>query len=159
MSGGVNAAAAAIFTPDGQSPRPGARLRNPDLARTLQAIAVDGRAGFYEGATARLLADFARQQGGFFDESDLRQQSASWDTPISGSYRGVTVYETPPPTQGFCVLEMLNLLEPYGVGGWDFLGADHVHHLVQTKQIAYNDRDQLLARVARLVREHEKTTA
>ena len=145
----MNAAAAAIFTPDGHPPRPGSRLRNPDLARTLEAIAADGRAGYYEGETARLLADFARREGGFFDETDLRNQTASWGAPIAGSYRGVTLYETPPPTQGFCVLEMLNLLEPFDVGSWDFLGAEHVHHLVQAKQIAYNDRDRLLADPAR----------
>src|SRR5215510_11585325 len=40
---------------------------------------------------------------------------------------------------------MLNLLEPYEVAKWPFLGADHVHHLVQAKQIAYHDRDTCLA--------------
>jgi gamma-glutamyltranspeptidase/glutathione hydrolase len=55
------------------------------------------------------------------------------------------MYQTPPPTQGFTVLEMFNLIEPYDVGTWEFLGPDHVHFLAQAKQIAYHDRDALLA--------------
>ncbi|MBI4124153.1 MAG: gamma-glutamyltransferase family protein, partial [Betaproteobacteria bacterium] len=114
-------------------------LRNTRLASTLRAIAAQGRAGFYEGEVARHLA----QLGGFFTERDLAAQGAYWGEPIRGTYRGVTVYQTPPPTQGFTVLEMLNLLEPLELG--PFLGPDHVHLLVQAKQLAYHDRDRWLA--------------
>jgi gamma-glutamyltranspeptidase/glutathione hydrolase len=137
--------AAAIFLPGGQVPRPGSMLANPALARTLQAIAGDGREGFYAGETGRELARYAAANGGFFDAADLGAQHATWGEPLTGTYRGVTIHETPAPTQGFTVLEMLNLLETFDVGGWDFLGPDHVHHLVQAKQIAYHDRDTLLA--------------
>ena len=140
-----NAEARAVFTPGGAPPGAGAKLANPDLARTLERIAGAGRDGFYGGETARELARFARATGGFFDEADLRAQDAAWGEPVSGTYRGVTVYETPAPTQGFTVLEMLNLLEPFDAARWEFLGPDHVHFLVQAKQIAYHDRDRHLA--------------
>jgi gamma-glutamyltranspeptidase/glutathione hydrolase len=140
-----NAEARAIFTPGGEPPRAGARLANADLARTLERIAGSGREGFYGGDTARELARYARANGGLFDERDLAAQDAGWGEPISTTYRGVTIYETPAPTQGFAVLEMLNLLEPFDVGRLDFLGPDHVHLLVQAKQIAYHDRDRHLA--------------
>jgi gamma-glutamyltranspeptidase/glutathione hydrolase len=125
-------------------------LRNPQLSRTLEGIASDGCAGYYEGETAKALAAFARDRGGFFDEEDLKAQVATWGEPIASTYRDVTLYETPPPTQGSCVLEMLNLIEAFDVGAWDFMGPEHVHHLVQAKQIAYNDRDHLLADPARV---------
>jgi gamma-glutamyltranspeptidase len=131
--------------PGGAVPQAGARLAHPGLARCIESIALGGRAGFYEGEVARELAAFARERGGFFTEADFRAQHARWGEPISGSYRGVTIYETPPPTQGFTVLEMLNLLEPYEVAKWPFLGTDHVHYLVQAKQIAYHDRDTFVA--------------
>ncbi|HUQ26277.1 MAG TPA: gamma-glutamyltransferase family protein [Burkholderiales bacterium] len=115
-------------------------LKNPRLADTLEAIAAQGRAGFYEGKVAKALAEL----GGFFNESDLAAQQAYWGEPIRGTYRGVTIFETPAPTQGFTVLEMLNLLEPFELGKREFLGPDHVHLLVQAKQIAYNDRDRWL---------------
>jgi gamma-glutamyltranspeptidase/glutathione hydrolase len=131
----MDAATAAIFL------RGGPVLKNPKLADTLRTIAARGRAGFYEGEVARELAKL----GGFFTERDLAAQGAYWGEPIQGSYRGVTIYETPAPTQGFTVLEMLNLLEPLELSKREFLGPDHVHLLVQAKQIAYNDRDRWLA--------------
>jgi gamma-glutamyltranspeptidase/glutathione hydrolase len=140
-----NEDAARVLLADGRAPRPGDRLANPELARTLEAVAAAGRAGFYEGEVARELAGFARERGGFFAPSDFRAQRADWGDAISAVYRGVRIYETPPPTQGFTVLEMLNLLEPYDIEKWSFLGPDHVHFLVQAKQIAYHDRDTCLA--------------
>jgi gamma-glutamyltranspeptidase/glutathione hydrolase len=143
--GVFDAGARAIFLRDGAAPRAGSKLANPDLARTLEAIAGDGREGFYGGEVGAELVRYARANGGFFDAADLAAQRATWGEPLAGTYRGVTICETPPPTQGFTVLEMLNILEAYDVGGWTFLGPDHVHHLVQAKQIAYHDRDTLLA--------------
>jgi gamma-glutamyltranspeptidase len=134
----------AIFMPDGTVPRAGSLLRNPGLARTLESIAQHGRAGFYEGDVARELASFARVKGGFFTEADLAAQSARWGEPLTGTYRDVTLYETPAPTQGFTVLEMLNLLEPFELHKREFRGADAAHLLVQAKQIAYHDRDRHL---------------
>jgi gamma-glutamyltranspeptidase len=140
-----NSEAAAIFLPGGRPPVAGQRLCNPDLAATLEAIGTLGRAGFYEGETGRELARFSQEHGGFFTERDLAEQRSRWAQPISTTYRGVTIYETPPPTQGLSVLEMLNLVEPHDLGTLDYLGADHVHLLVQAKQIAFHDRDRFIA--------------
>lgn len=139
------AEAAALFLPGGAIPTAGAKLANPDLARTLQAIADAGWAGFYRGTVAEELVRFSRQAGGFFGESDLERQTANWGAPLVGRYRDVEIYNTPPPTQGFSVLEMLNLLEPHELHGKDLLGPDRVHLMVQAKQIAYHDRDRVLA--------------
>jgi gamma-glutamyltranspeptidase len=136
---------AAIFLPEGKAPRAGSKLRNPDLARTLTALAEGGHAGFYEGAVARELARFAKEKGGFFTEADLKAQTARWGEPLQGKYRDVTLYETPAPTQGFTVLEMLNLIEPFELHKKAALGADHAHLMVQAKQVAYHDRDRHLA--------------
>ncbi|HYY61286.1 MAG TPA: gamma-glutamyltransferase family protein, partial [Burkholderiales bacterium] len=121
----------------------GTKLANPALARTLEAIAAQGRTGFYDGEVAAALGRFSAERGGFFRSADLAAQRAYWGEPISGSYRGVTIYETPAPTQGFTVLEMLNLIEPLNLGPYH--GPDHVHLLVQAKQLAYHDRDRWLA--------------
>ena len=142
---GKNSEAAAIFLPGGRPPRAGQRLRNPDLAATLEAIGSLGRAGFYEGETGRQLARFSQEHGGFFTEHDLAEQRGLWAEPVSTTYRGVTIHETPPPTQGLSVLEMLNLVEAHDVGKLDYLGPDHVHLLVQAKQIAFHDRDRFIA--------------
>jgi gamma-glutamyltranspeptidase len=121
------------------------RIANPDLARTLEAIATDGWYGFYDGEVARELVRYSDANNGFFTRDDLLAQSARWGDPIKGSYRDVTIYETPPPTQGFTVLEMLNLLEPLELHRKPFQGPDAVHLMVQAKQLAYHDRDRHLA--------------
>ncbi len=137
--------ASAIYLPGGDVPPAGAKLTNTDLARTLQAIADDGWAGFYQGPVAAEMGRFARAQGGLFQAEDFARQRASWGVPLTGRYRDVTIYNTPPPTQGFTVLEMLNLIEPRAPHRLDLLGPDRVHLMVQAKQIAYHDRDTWLA--------------
>src|SRR5262249_14941654 len=88
---------------------------------------------------------FSRELGGFFQPGDLARQDATWGKPLVGRYRGVTIYNTPPPTQGFTVIEMLNMAEPFDVSAMDLLGHDRLQLVVQAKQIAYHDRDLLLA--------------
>ncbi|KRQ97941.1 gamma-glutamyltransferase [Bradyrhizobium valentinum] len=137
--------AAGLFFPDGAAAQPGTKLANANLARTLQSIADDGWSGFYEGAVAAEMARFSESAGGLFRLADFGRQKAVWGEPLVGRYRDVMVFNTPPPTQGFTVLEMFNLLEAHELHDKDFLGPDHVHLLVQAKQIAYHDRDHVLA--------------
>jgi gamma-glutamyltranspeptidase len=137
-------AAARIFLAGGTTPATGQRVANPDLARTLERVS-EGRAGFYEGETAREMARHAREHGGFFTERDFGAQRSKWGESIRVTYRGVTIHETPPPSQGVSVLQALRLLEPWELGALPFLGPDHVHLLVQAKQIAFHDRDRLVA--------------
>src|SRR6266705_672196 len=117
----LNAYALAIFTARGAAPRAGDKLANRGLALVLERIAAAGREGFYAGDTARSLASFARAGGGFFDEADFRAQQASWAEPLSATYRGIEIVEIDP------------------------LCPELAHLLVQAKQIAYHDRDRLLA--------------
>ena len=98
-------AAARIFLAGGPGPAVGRRLANPDLARTLERAA-EGRAGFYEGETAREMARHAREHGGFYTERDFAAQRATWGDSIHATYRGVTIHETPPPSQGVSVLQI-----------------------------------------------------
>ena len=137
-------AAARIFLAGGTSPAAGTPVRNPDLARTLERVA-EGRAGFYEGETAREMARHARAHGGFFTERDFAAQRSKWGASVHATYRGVTIHETPPPSQGVSVLQSLRLVEPWEIGALPFLGPDHVHLLVQAKQIAFHDRDRFVA--------------
>jgi gamma-glutamyltranspeptidase len=136
---------ATLLLPGGEAPLAGTKLANPNLANTLQAIAERGRAGFYEGPVGAEMARFSRDQGGFFGLDDLPRQDATWGKPLVGRYRDVTIFNTPPPTQGFAVIEMLNMMESFDPRAMDLLGPDRLHLLVQAKQIAYHDRDLLLA--------------
>ena len=136
---------AKIFLPDGTIPQTGDRLVQLDLARTLEVIAQEGRQGFYQGEIARAIVAFSRASGGLHTEADFAAQRSEWAEPLMGSYRGVAIFQTPPPSQGFVSLLMLHMLEEDDVGALDYLGPDHLHLLVEVKKIAFADRNRHLA--------------
>ena len=133
-----------VFMPQGELPQAGSKLSNPALARTLQAVASGGASAFYAGEVGQSLAQFAAQNGGFFTLEDLAAQQAQWGEPLSGTYRDLTLYETPAPTQGFTVLQMLKLVEPFELHKMDIRDPQRIHLMVQAKQISYHDRDRWL---------------
>jgi gamma-glutamyltranspeptidase/glutathione hydrolase len=91
----------------GPAPRPGQPFRIDDLGRVLQRIAEDGPDALYRGEVARAIAAAT-----WLDEEDLATYGgARWVAPLSTTYRGVEVFELPPPTQGIVALEGLALLE------------------------------------------------
>jgi len=136
---------AEILLPGGLTPKPGDRITNPNLARTLEIFAAEGRDGFYAGEVAHEIVRATRERCGLATLEDFARQQARWEEPISTDYRGVTVYNTPPPTQGITVLQMLNMLEQHDLASMPFLGVDHVHLMVEAKQLAFHDRDMLVA--------------
>jgi gamma-glutamyltranspeptidase/glutathione hydrolase len=135
---------ASLFLPEGDVPVPGSQLANPALARTLQAVAEGGALAFYGGEVGAQLARFAQAHGGFFSASDLAAQTAKWGEPLKGTYRDLTLFQTPAPTQGFTVLQMLKLVEPLGLNRMDLFDPQRIHWMVQAKQISYHDRDRWL---------------
>ncbi|HEX4871253.1 MAG TPA: gamma-glutamyltransferase [Nevskiaceae bacterium] len=133
------------FTVAGRAPAKGERWKNPGLARTLEAIARDGRKGFYEGRVARTLAEYVQAQGGFLSVEDLAAHRSEWVEPVSVDYRGYQVWELPPNSQGVTALQMLNLLERFEFAPADFGSAEHVHLFTEAKKLAFEDRARYFA--------------
>jgi gamma-glutamyltranspeptidase/glutathione hydrolase len=131
---------AATFLPNGHPPQPGDIFSNPHLASTLQQIGAGGRDAFYKGPIARAIVADMRKRDGLLDERDFADHKADWVDPISTTYRGYDVYETPPNTQGFVVLEMLNILEGFDVKSMGHNSPAYLHALVEAKRIAFADR-------------------
>ena len=130
-----------IFTPGGRAPAVGETLVQEDLARTLRALATDGPDAFYTGTIAKAIA--ARMAAdGFLTEDDLARHSGEWGDPIATTYRGATVYETPPPTQGLAALIALNLLEGFPLAKRALHSVDHLHLMLEMVKLAYADRDR-----------------
>ena len=136
---------AATFLPKGHPLQPGEIFANPQLAATLEQIGKSGRDAFYKGPIARAIAADMKKRGGLLEERDFADHKADWVDPISTSYRGYEVYEMPPNTQGFLVLEMLNILEGFDIRSMGYGSADYVHALVEAKRIAFADRAAYLA--------------
>jgi gamma-glutamyltranspeptidase/glutathione hydrolase len=110
-----------------------------DLASTISAVAEGGADAFYNGEIARRMASAAREDGGYLTERDLAAHTTKWVEPISTNYRGIEVYEIPPPGQGIAALEMLNILEGFDMTSLDPSGAERIHLEVEAKKLAYRD--------------------
>jgi gamma-glutamyltranspeptidase/glutathione hydrolase len=132
----------AIYAGEDGGLRPvGARIRNPDMARTYRRIAEHGARDFYEGAIAReIAADFAANRG-LLDLEDLAAVRPVVGPPLEGSYRGLRVTTNRPPGGGVQVLEMLNILEAFDVGAMGHGSADHIALLAEAMKIATIDKD------------------
>ncbi len=133
-------ASVAAFMPGGALPRPSQILRQPDLARTLQQIADGGSEAFYRGPFAEALLRVSREQGGYFAPEDLAEHQTEIGEPISCNYRGLTVYEQPPVTQGHILLEELLLLEGFDLAGRSPDEPDVMHLMIEAKKLAFADR-------------------
>lgn len=123
-----------------RAPEIGEVFKNPNLARSLRAIAAEGRDAFYRGPISRQIVDFSEAHGGFFSQRDFDDHVSVWQQPVSTNYRGYDVWELPPPGQGIAVLQMLNLLEPYDMRALGHNSAAHLHLLVEAKKLAFADR-------------------
>jgi gamma-glutamyltranspeptidase/glutathione hydrolase len=130
----------ATYLPGGHAPKAGDIFRNPNLAASLEIVAKKGRDGFYKGDLARRIAACVQEAGGFMTEADLALDRPGWVDPVSTTYRGYEVWELPPNGQGACVLEMLNMLEPYDLAKMGFGSAEHLHLLAEVKKLVYADR-------------------
>lgn len=141
-------ATVAAFSKDGEPYAPGEILRQPDLARTLGRIQREGRDGFYEGETARLLAAEMRRAGGMITEEDLARYRPRERSPIRGTYRGYDIISMPPPSSGgIALVEMLNILEGYDLAGMGHNSTAYVHYLTEAMRAAFRDRARFVADV------------
>ena len=130
-----------LFRPGGRAPALGEPLVQADLARTLRDLGSEGPDLFYRGRIAAAIAQ-RLDTDGFLTADDLATHRGEWGAPLSTSYRGVTVYETPPPTQGLTALLGLNILEGFALARHPVHSAGHLHLLIEATKLAYADRDR-----------------
>jgi gamma-glutamyltranspeptidase/glutathione hydrolase len=135
------AAARIYLRPDGSVPRPGDRIALDDLAATLEGIARDGAAGFYSGPVAEKIVDAARAAGSRMTMDDLAHYHAVEREPVSGTYRGRTLFSMPPPSSGGAhLIEILNILEGYDLASQGLNSAASLHLTAEAEKLAYADR-------------------
>lgn len=136
---------AETFLPKGRAPRCGEIFTNPGLADTLATVATAGSAAFYRGELAARLGTFCARVGAYLGTHDLATHTSTWVNPLTTTFRGCEVWALPPNGQGFAVLQMLNLLEPYPLGKLGHNSSAYLHLLIEAKKIAYEDRARYYA--------------
>ncbi len=138
--------ARATYLIDGKrGPEAGEWFQNPDLARSFQMLATEGAAVFYGGELGSTLVDGLAELGGNLTLEDLTSHSAEWVDPISIDFRDYTVWELPPAGQGVAALQMMKIMEPLDLEGMGHNSAPYLHHLIETKKLAFADLEAYVA--------------
>lgn len=138
-----------FFTPSGDPLPVGHRLRNPEFADTLEAIAERGPEAFYTGEIAEdIVAAVRSAKGnpGRLSLEDLGGYRAKERAAVCSGYRGKRVCGMAPPTSGgVTTLQMLSILERFDLGKMEPLAPGTIHLFSQAAKLAYADRGLHLA--------------
>ncbi|WP_080238637.1 gamma-glutamyltransferase [Spirosoma rigui] len=116
-----------------------------DLAKTLQRIQSQGRAGFYEGETARLLAEEMKRGNGLITEDDLKAYHSVWRDPIQATYKNYNVITMPPTSSGgVALVQLMRFTEPYPLRKWGWNRDSTVQVMIEAERRVYADRAKFL---------------
>ncbi|MBG1269185.1 gamma-glutamyltransferase [Nostoc sp. WHI] len=139
-----NPALREIFTRNGEFYKPGDKLVQRDLARTLTAIAQNPQS-FYTGSIARAIASDMVKNGGLITLEDLKAYKAIWRTPVCGNFRKAKICSMPPPSSGGVhLLQILNIIGDTDLKSLGWHHPDAIHLMIEAMKIAYSDRSQYL---------------
>ncbi|MCI3923733.1 gamma-glutamyltransferase [Paenibacillus sp. TRM 82003] len=133
-----------IYVRDGKLLGEGDRLVQPELAKTLRILMVEGRDAFYEGELMRSIVAALAADGSLLTEDDFRSHRSDWVKPLSVPYRGYEICEMPPNSQGFSALIMMNVLEFADLAGIPRTSAAFYHLVTETVKKAFKERDRYL---------------
>jgi gamma-glutamyltranspeptidase/glutathione hydrolase len=146
------------FMPNGFPPSVGEIFRQPDLARTLRAMAEAERkalAGganrsaaidavrdyFYRGEIARKIDAFSKANNGLLRYEDMAAFKLEVEEPVSTTYKGYRVYKPGFWSQGPSMIETLNMIEGFDTRNAPVNSAEYVHRMTEALKLAYADRD------------------
>ena len=130
---------------DGGGKQAGDHIALDDLAATLETIATQGAAGFYQGPVAQKIVDAVQAAGGRMTMDDLARYRAIEREPVRGTYRGHAIVSMPPPSSGGAhVIEILNILEGYPLSEQGLNSAASLHEMAEAEKLAYADRAAFL---------------
>jgi len=149
---------AKTYYPDGRIPEVGEMFRQPNLAKTIRAIATAdkaafakthdrlkairaGRDAFYTGSIARRIAEADRAAGGVFTYDDLANYHGKIEKPTTSSFHGFDVYKAGTWNQGPVLLQTLNILEGVDLKTAGDNTAEYIHQVHEAIKLAYADRN------------------
>jgi gamma-glutamyltranspeptidase/glutathione hydrolase len=137
---GFTDAGARIFLRDGQVPRIGELLVQHDYASTLRRIADQGPDEFYEGETARAMADDFARNGGLITMEDLRGFRPLVQEPLTSTYRGLRLACETAPTLGPAMVQMLNVIEGWDLAALGWNTPEYLDRLARAMHLAFRER-------------------
>jgi len=141
----LNQAGRNLYLPSGSPPEVGTLLINEELAVSLEAVAQEGKEGFYNSAIATRLAAFLTEQGGHLRASDFAEHTSTWVEPLQGEYLDHTFVVMPPNTQGPTQLALMEMSKHHPIESLSHNSAEYLHILIELKKLAFADRDRWIA--------------
>jgi len=151
----------AIFMSDGELPEVGEMIYQKDMANTLRSLVQvyndnlkNGRGAalqaandyYYRGPIAEAIVAFSKENGGHFELSDFHETKVEGIVePISIDYKGITVYECPPSSQGITTLIALNILKGYDFSQYELDSPEMIHLTAEALTLAHTDKHYYIA--------------
>lgn len=120
-------------------------LQQPDLARSLEAIARGGAEVFYRGELGRTIVEGLRSLGAIISEDDFARYEVRVTPPLWGTYRDRRIATAPVPSGGPTLLESLNLMDCFDLATSGHNTANTLHILIEAFRRAFVDRFAYLA--------------
>lgn len=137
---GFPTSAATFLDRSRRAPRLGSKLVQPNLARSLRAVAEGGPDAFYRGDLMRAIVRSLTGGGSPLTEEDFAAHWSDWQVPISTAYRDQTVHQLGPNTQGLTALQILKILEGWNLRAMGEGTAAYYHHQVEATRQTFRDR-------------------
>jgi gamma-glutamyltranspeptidase/glutathione hydrolase len=135
---------ARIFLPNGLAPAIGSILKQPDLARTLEAIRDRRDDGFYRGRIAREIEAGQERDGGLISRGDLARYAAKIRPPVQFKFQDAEIVTPPAPSSGPVIAEMAMLAQYVGLEKLKPRDASSAHLMAEIEKRAFRDRNQYL---------------
>lgn len=133
-----------VFVKEGEW-KAGDTLVQHDLAQTLIRIRDNGAKGFYEGETAKLIAEEMKRGHGLITEEDLKNYVAKIRRPLSFNYEGYNIISMPLPSSGGIIIEQcLKMSRLKNLNGMKFETPRSVQLMVEAERRSFADRAQFL---------------
>lgn len=139
------AASIHLLNKKGRAPKVGEIHKFPAVAKTLRAIARDGRDGFYDGEVGAEMVAELKALGGLHTAADFAAQNSTYVDPIKVAYHGVELNELPPNNHGIVALIMLKMLAKLGRVSDSPVAPERYHAMIETARLAYGMRDRFVA--------------
>ena len=134
-----------IYFKDGAAIKENSIFKRPDLEKTFQLIASEGKKGFYEGDIAKKMVESMNANGGLFTLEDFKNYEVEISEPIVASYRGNLVFTAGPPSGGgITLLTALNVLSFYDLNKYNSDSAITYHLISEALRRGHNNRSHFV---------------
>ncbi len=127
--------------PHGKPAVAGDVIHQPELGKTLRAIARNGRDAFYTGAIAEDMVETLRGIGGLHTLEDFASHTTDTTSPIGTMYKGYDAWQCPPNGPGITMLVMLNILSRFDLTKFPAMSVERFHLEAEAARIAYMMRE------------------